>query len=114
MWGFWGAQASRRLMKKPEEVPSDGLVDLVQATCRLGNTSGVQKLLTMMRDVGTPPDILLYETLLKLANTRFMWDLALALLREAEKDGLTLTAAMLGSTLNSCLEADVSRTILVL
>ena len=95
-------------MKKTDDVPSEGLVALVQATCRLGNTSGCQKLLAMMREVGTPPDIMLYESLLKMANVRFMWDLALALLKEAEKDGLTLTAAMLGSTLYTCIEADVS------
>ena len=100
-------QAARRLMRAPEEVPSAGLASLVEATARLGNTSGVQKLLAMMREVGEAPTQPFYEALLKLANTRFYWDLALALLNEAEDDAVPVTAAMLGATLYSCLQADV-------
>lgn len=100
-------QAARRLLRKPEEVPSEGLAALVEATARLGNTSGVLKLLAMMREVGDAPPAALYESLLKLANTRFYWDMALALLRDAEADAVPLTGAMLCATLHCCLQADV-------
>lgn len=88
-------------------MPSEGLAALVEATARLGNTSGVQKLLAMMREVGEGPAPALYESLLKLANTRFYWDMALALLKEAEADAVPVTGAMLCSSLYSCLQADV-------
>jgi hypothetical protein len=101
-------------MRKPEEVPSEGLAALVEATARLGNTSGVQKLLAMAREVGEPPSAALYESLLKLANTRFYWDMALALLREAEADAVPVTGPMLGATLYSCLQADVRACVRVM
>jgi pentatricopeptide repeat protein len=100
-------RAARRLLKQPEQVPAEGLVELLKATCRLGNTGGCQKLLAMLRAMGTPPDVPLYETLLKMSNKRFTWDLSLALLHEAEQeDGLPLTPGMLGGTLYSCLQSD--------
>ena len=100
-------RAAKRLLKEPEQVPEKGLVSLLEATCRLGNTSGCQKLLAMLRAMGTTPDPALYETLLKLSNNRFTWDLSLALLHEAEQeDGLALSPAMLGATLYCCLQAD--------
>lgn len=83
---------------------------LVEATARLGNTSGVQQLLAMMRQVGDAPTAALYESLLKMANARLYWDMALALLKEAEADGVSVTDAMLGATLHSCLQADVRGT----
>lgn len=79
----------------------------MEATARLGNTSGVLKLLAMMREVGDAPPAALYESLLKLANTRFYWDMALALLRDAEADAVPVTGAMLCATLHCCLQADV-------
>ncbi len=100
-------QAAKRLLRKPEEVPSEGLAALVEATARLGNTSGVQQLLAMMRETAEGPSPALYESLLKLANTRFYWDMALALLHEAEADAVPVTGAMLGATLYACLQADV-------
>ena len=42
-------RAARRLLKRSEQVPAEGLVELLKATCRLGNTSGCQKLLAMLR-----------------------------------------------------------------
>jgi len=100
-------RAARRLLKQPEQVPAEGLVELLKATCRLGNTSGCQKLLAMVRAMGTPPNVPLYETLLKVSNKRYTWDLSLALLHEAEQeDGLPLTPGMLGGTLYSCLQSD--------
>lgn len=88
-------------------MPSEGLAALVEATARLGNTSGVLKLLAMMREVGDAPSAAIYEALLKLANTRFYWDMALALLREAEADAVPVTGAMLCASLYCCLQADV-------
>ena len=100
-------RAARRLLKRPEQVPAEGLVELLKATCRLGNTSGCQKLLAMLRAMGTPPHLCLYEALLKISNKRYTWDLSLALLHEAEQeDGLPLTPGMLGGTLYSCLQSD--------
>lgn len=88
-------------------MPSEGLAALAEATARLGNTSGVLKLLAMMREVGDAPSAAVYEALLKLANTRFYWDMALALLREAEADAVPVTGAMLCASLYCCLQADV-------
>ncbi|KAM3571668.1 hypothetical protein VYU27_006321 [Nannochloropsis oceanica] len=99
-------RAARRLIKRPEQVPAEGLVELLKATCRLGNTNGCQKLLAMLRAMGTPPHISLYEALLKMSNKRYTWDLSLALLHEAEQeDGLPLTPGMLGGTLYTCLQS---------
>lgn len=98
-------RAARRLLRQSEQVPADGLVALLKATCRLGNTNGSQKILAMLRETGTQPDAALYEALLRIANKRYMWDLSLALLCEAEqRDALTLTSAMLGGTLYTCLQ----------
>jgi pentatricopeptide repeat protein len=73
----------------------------------VNNVQSCRQLLALMREAQSPADFELYDALLRMANLRDQWTMALSLLNDMEKDGVRPTEAMLASTLHALIVANV-------